>query len=355
MFEMVISRAPMRVSFLGGGSDLPVYLESGGEGRVLSATIDKYVYVVAKWRADKKIVASYSTLETVSHVSELENDYLRATLETFQVEDGIEIASMSDVSIPHSGLGGSSAFLVAIVAALRKIGCVDRYADLSQNLAQTAIRIEREILLRQGGIQDHYAAMYGGFNEFIFGPRGAVFVNPLTMPHDIKSKFLLIRINRQFQEPQTSDAIFKEISDPEYRQRSLALGERLAGLAEKGKRYIDRGDYGRAFGLMRDAWLVKRGLAAAVSNGLVDAIHAEVIGAGATAGKLCGAGGEGHMLFWCPEGREAVIERLQGRLDAVTIVPFGFSEGGVEARFAFGDAVERWWGRTTEGGSCATH
>ena len=330
---IVIARAPLRVSFLGGGSALPIYLQSGGEGRVLSATIDKDVHVIVKRLQERKVVAHYTAIEIVSRASELKNNYIRATLEAVGIETGIEIVSMSDISMLHSGLGGSSAFLVALIAALEALEEPDIYGGFS--LAQTAFRIETDILGKRIGAQDHYAAAYGGFNEFIFSRGETVFVKRLTMPPDIESKFLLIRIGRELQEPQTSDAIFEEIGNPSNSRRSLALCESLAKLAERGKRYIDRGDYDRAFGLMNDAWIAKRGLATAVSNKLIDTIYDEVIAAGAMAGKLCGAGGEGHMLFWCPKGRESVIERLQGSCLDATIVPFNFSLGGVETRVAF--------------------
>ena len=175
---MIITRVPFRVSFFGGGTDMPVWFERHG-GAVISTTIDKYCYVTARPLPpffDHRVRLAYSRIELVSELSEIEHPLIRAALQRFDRTD-IEIHYYADLPA-WSGLGTSSAFAVGLVGALS--GLEGRLLS-KKDLAIEAIRLERHVLEESGGYQDQVAAAYGGFNHVEFDPAGDFVVHPVVV------------------------------------------------------------------------------------------------------------------------------------------------------------------------------
>lgn len=331
MPELVLTRAPMRLSFLGGGSDLPLYVDGRGEwGCVLSATIDCWVYVVAKRRHDHRIVAHYQQIEQRQNIDELKNDHIREALKYAgwdpDFDGGIEIVSIGDVSLERSGLGGSSAFLVALLLALWRLQQRVATADPERSLAEAAFRLETQYIGKQAGRQDHYAAAFGGFNRYDFMEDEAVVVTQMSRGSlDLVASDQLLLLSSGIDH--VGGNVFEDVHRRENRERNLKLYGFLADLARKGARLIEQGDMERAFALIGDSWLAKRGTSELVSPPFIDEIYRQVIAAGAHGGKVCGTGGGGAMLFWCPDGKAGVLERLHGKYKEIG---FHFTDRGVE-------------------------
>jgi D-glycero-alpha-D-manno-heptose-7-phosphate kinase len=166
--RMVMTRAPLRITFVGGGTDLPFYYEKRDYGAVVSAAINKYICVTVNRKLDNDIRISYSKTEMVESVESIEHPAVREALRLFDIDKGIEIVSISDIPSRGTGLGSSSTFVVALLHALHSF----RGEFVNQDeLAREAVKIEREILKEPGGKQDQYLAAYGGVNlvKFLMG------------------------------------------------------------------------------------------------------------------------------------------------------------------------------------------
>ena len=190
---MIISKTPLRMSFVGGGSDLKVYY-SKGFGSVISTAIDKYVYITVNKRFTDHIRIGYSKIEYVKHVDDIEHNLVREALKRTGVKKGIEVVYMSDMLPAHegSGLGASSSILVGTLNALYAFNGEHVSAE---RLAREACEIEIDILGHPIGKQDQYAAAYGGFNYFMFHSDESVEVNPVIFKKEIRplaNKFVLM-------------------------------------------------------------------------------------------------------------------------------------------------------------------
>lgn len=173
----VISRAPLRVSFVGGGSDLPGRYESEYGGAVVAATIDKFVYCVARWRRDSKIYLTWREKEIVDNFSELRHGIVREALRFFGIEKGIEILLFADIPGTGSGLGSSGATSVAVTAALASLQGVFDFPE--KWIAETAVKIEQEAG-GKGGWQDQHISAFGGLIHFDFSGKGEIKIKRLA-------------------------------------------------------------------------------------------------------------------------------------------------------------------------------
>lgn len=314
MSSLVVVRVPLRVSFLGGGSDLPLFHENFGRaGCVLSCTINKYVYIVLNIR-DNKIIAKYSKTEEVESLDELKNEYVRETLKWVEWKGGIGVHSISNISLTSTGLGGSSAFLVGLLLALRALGASDTSSTrlqgvTSYNLAEEAFTIETGPLAKKIGRQDHYAVSLGGMNRLDFVPSsypyaGPVIQSPISFPDGLEDMLLMLYTG----ENSGGNEIFTDIHAN--KESVLPLYNDLANLARKGVEYAHKGQWEKVFLLMNDAWALKKGTSGLISNPHIDRMHNEIIRAGAASAKLLGAGSGGLMLCYCPNGKYTVLRCL---------------------------------------------
>lgn len=306
---MIVSRAPVRFSLGGGGSDLPAYASRHG-GFVVSAAVDKYVYVIANRRFLDTIRLSYSKTETVERVDDIQHQIFREALRFMKIDRGIELVSMADVPA-NSGLGSSSAFTVSLLNALHAYR--REYVPLGQ-LAEEACRLEIEQLGQPIGKQDQYASAFGRVVCLHIGKDGHVEVEPLWVSDDA------------FVELESNLHVFYTGIDREAtpvlvdQQRHMKAGgtpeaamHRIKELGYEVQRVLRRGDVD-AFGeIMHAHWIEKRKLSAQVSSSAIDEHYEAARKAGATGGKLMGAGAGGFFLFYCREGKQRLVETMVGR------------------------------------------
>ena len=172
---MIITKTPLRIGLVGGGTDIPEYYKNYG-GLLISAAINKYIYIIVNKKFDHKIRVSYSSTEIVDTVNEIKHPSVREAMKLLDIDGGIEILSVSDIPSTGTGLGSSSTFLVGLLNALHAYK--SEFASREQ-LAEEAIKIERKILREPGGMQDQYMASFGGINMLKFNENDSVYVNPV--------------------------------------------------------------------------------------------------------------------------------------------------------------------------------
>ena len=318
--DMIITRTPLRVGLVGGGTDLPDYYREHG-GRVLNAAIDKYVYVVVKQRFDDDIYVNYSSKEIVSRVEDLQHELVREALHMTGIRGGVEITTLSDIpSSGGSGLGSSSAVTVGLLQAL--FTYQGRQLTAAE-LADRACAIEIDRCRKPIGKQDQYAAAYGGVCDIRFGPGDRVVVDQLALTPQVRRKVqeeLLLFFTGV---TRSANSILSEqtanIAD---RLPQLHQLRDLAGEAANGLRDGDVDALGVA---MNKSWAAKRELASGVSTSQIDEAVEAAISAGATGAKVTGAGGGGFLLVVCPlENQRRVREQLAHLRELpISIEPFG--------------------------------
>jgi D-glycero-alpha-D-manno-heptose-7-phosphate kinase len=306
---LVITRTPLRISFAGGGTDLPDFYNING-GAVISAAVDKYVYVTVKRHSEifnEPIRINYSRTEQVNTVSEIENNIARECLRFMAIEPPIYISTVADLPA-SSGLGGSSCFTVGLLHALHAYRGERVTAG---QLAEEACYIEIEVLKEPIGKQDQYAVAFGGLNMFRFMPDGAVTVEPqravngavahlfsnIMMFWTGHSRPASMVLTVQKANTLNNLEVLRQMRDDAYELQQLCSAP-----------IIDPRSFGQA---LDRGWGLKRMLASSISNEQIDLSYNRAMAAGAEGGKLCGAGGGGFLMFVVrPENRERVREAL---------------------------------------------
>ncbi len=319
---MIISRTPLRISFVGGGSDLPAFYRQE-TGAVVSTAINKYIYITVNPKFDRKIRAAYSRTEIVENVDELKHELIRESLKLLGIKGAIEITSISDIPSQGTGLGSSSSYTVGLLNAL--------YAYLghlcgAERLAQEACHIEIERCGHPIGKQDQYIAAYGGLKFIRFNPDESVFVDPIICsPHVrqcIQERLLLLYTGLT----RRSSDILNEQQRNTKRDRSKrdAL-RRMARLAEQLYDALAHDDVDGFGEILHANWLEKRRLASGITRPEIDRWYETARAHGAIGGKLLGAGGGGFLLIYAPVNRHHEICRA---LPELRPVPFRFEPQG---------------------------
>jgi D-glycero-alpha-D-manno-heptose-7-phosphate kinase len=316
---LVVTRTPLRVSFAGGGTDLPAFYERNGHGAVLSTAINRYVYVTVKRHSElffEPIRLNYSKSEEVNHVDELENNIARECLKYLEIEPPIYISTVGDVPA-STGLGGSSAFAVGLLNALHAY----RGERVSAGqLAEEASYIEMDVLGEPIGKQDQYAAAFGGLNVFRFEPGGGVTVQHQRLTREQRE--MLFRCLLIFWTGHQRDAgrvLSEQAQNAEAQHdRLLRMRDQAHELNELFRRNgaVDLCELGR---VLREGWELKRGLASSISTTQIDAWYERALAAGAEGGKLCGAGGGGFLMFVVPDEHQSAVRSALGELDEIQI------------------------------------
>lgn len=304
---MILVKTPFRVSLVGGGTDLPEFYRLHGHGAVVSAAIDKYMYVMIHPYFHDKLRVKYSQTEDVTAVHELKHPIVRECLMRVAIQSGVEIASIADIPA-GLGLGSSSAFTVGLLHALHAFQ--GKYIAKGA-LAEEACRIEIERLSEPIGKQDQYAASHGGLNHFRFNADGSVERDDLMLNAEttdgLMSRLLMFYVGT----PRAARDILTEQRDSIAEAGRFGAASQLAALAEDMRNAIKAGRLSEIGAILHEGWLLKKSLASLVSNAAIDEIYAAARDAGARGGKLLGAGGGGFVLFYCePEAHDAVRARL---------------------------------------------
>ena len=345
---MIISRTPFRISFFGGGTDYPDWYRRHG-GAVLATTINKYCYISCRYLPpffDHKFRVVYSKIEDRKNIDEILHPPVREVLRYLNFEKGVEIHHDGDLPA-RSGLGSSSSFTVGLLNALYALkGVMADKADL----ARKAIHIEQERLKEAVGSQDQTLAAHGGPSHIEFLRNGEINVQPLTL-HTDRIKELSAHLMLFFTGiSRTASEVVKEYlpelisKEPQLKRAGEMVDEALAILRD-GK---DLAPFGK---LLHEAWKLKRSFSPKISTSYVDEVYEAGIGAGATGGKLIGAGGGGFVLFFVPPSKQpAVMQRLR----KLVHVPFRFEFSGSRIIFFdpeedFSEQAQKWEERARRG------
>lgn len=319
---MIVSRTPLRVSFVGGGTDIGWYYEKG-EGAVVSTTIDKYIYITVNKKFDGKLRVSYSKTEMVDDVSDLRHDLVRECLKLVGVNKGIEITSISDVPSEGTGLGSSSSYTVGVLNGLYG----HRGKDVSsERLAKEACKIEIEILGKPIGKQDQYIAAYGGLQYIQFNPDGTVEVDPIMCKPKTKEKLAGDLLMLYTGKTRGTDYMLKKqkksVLNSEAKRKGMG---KMVQLAKEMKRTLSRNDLNTFGELLHENWLLKKDLADEISNGKIDAWYKKARRNGAVGGKILGAGGGGFLLLYAPNSKH---KKILAALPELSPFKFSFESQG---------------------------
>lgn len=303
---MIISRTPYRVSFAGGGTDLPAFCRHQF-GAVLSTTLERHMYVNVHPRFEPSFRVAYSEIEIASDWTEIRHDLVREALRTVGLTEPLEITTIGDVPA-GTGMGSSSSLTVGLVAAL--LTHAGQPID-PRRLAEEACRIELDRLQKPIGRQDQYAAAFGGLNYFRFNPDGSVDVEPVSctpvVRADLERHMLLVATGQS----RSADDILRRqsLSTPAYRH---VLG-RMRDLAARMRDCLtERNPWESFAACLHEGWELKRSLGCGISSGPVDALYQSARAAGAWGGKLLGAGGGGFLLVMAPPERHPAIRAALG-------------------------------------------
>jgi D-glycero-alpha-D-manno-heptose-7-phosphate kinase len=319
---MIISRTPFRISFVGGGTDIRSFY-SQEEGAVLSTSIDKYIYIVVKKQVsivEFKYRINWSKVEFKNHIDDIEHPIVRETLRLMEIDFPIEITTFADIPA-ETGLGSSSSFTVGLLNAL--------YALKGQMvtksvLASQAAHIEVDILGRNIGQQDHYAAAYGNMNVFTFHKNDDVTVDPVFYRPEVRRELennLLL-----FYTALKRDASEVLQAQNEKSEENIHVLTEMKEMVPKLREVISCGKKMHEFGeILHEGWLKKKSLTSAISSNQIDNYYNKAQNTGALGGKLLGAGGGGFLLFYVEkQNQTAVAEALSDLYQ----LKFRFDSGG---------------------------
>ena len=283
---MIISQTPLRISFVGGGTDLKEYWEAE-EGKVLSSAIDKYVFVIIKQRFDDMIYLNYSEKVITDDVYKIPHDLIRETMIKTGVDRGVEITTLADIPSEGSGLGSSSSITVGLLNVLYAYTGEQVTAE---RLAREACEIEIDFLKKPIGKQDQYIAAYGGLREITFCKDGTVDINKINIPNNKKlhfgSNMLLFYTNIT----RKSETILTQ-QKKDIPEKLDVLGK-LKSHVPVVKNILENGLPMNELGyILNDAWKEKRELNNNITTDMIDYMYERAISAGALGGKISGAGG----------------------------------------------------------------
>ena len=324
---MIISRAPFRVSFAGGGTDIPSFYEKHG-GCVLSTTIKKYVYLTIHPAFNRDDISlKYSKTENVHNYQEIEHKIFHEAFRRFNIS-GVEIASMAHVTA-GTGLGSSSTFTVALLKLLYTYE--NRYVS-TYHIAKEACEIEIEDLGNPIGKQDQFAAAFGGLRFYEFMPNGFVKIEPISMKKESYKK--LEENCLMFYTGLKHDAskILKEQKDNVERDsKKEEMLLKMCDLARELKTHFEQNDVDFLGECLSKGWQLKKQMASSISQTAIDELYELGIKNGATGGKLLGAGGGGFLLFYVPtkEGKEKIRKAFKDYKE----LPFELDNSGVSIIF----------------------
>lgn len=306
---MIITRTPFRISFAGGGSDLPAFYQQE-PGCVLSTSIDKYMFLAAHPFFDKhKIQLKYSKTELVEKIADIQHPIFRQVLSDHKLT-GIDINSIADIPA-GTGLGSSSSFTVGLLHTVNAY--LGRYASAEQ-LAAGACDIELNKLGEPIGKQDQYAAAYGGLNFITFNPDETVNVEKIIMRTDKKSELEENLIMIYTGDTRSASALLKEQGKATVSQKDKFNNVReMVQLAYNLKKVLSENNIDEFGRILHEGWLLKKSLTGGISNTLVDNIYDEGLKAGALGGKLLGAGGGGFILFYCPKEKQPGFRKTMSK------------------------------------------
>jgi len=329
---VILARAPLRIPLGGGGTDLPSYYSEHG-GFILSAAINKYIYIyVNRPAADDLLRIKYAKYEQVSSVDEVQHDLVRPTLKLLNIKTNLEIVSMADVP-DGTGLGSSGSYLVALLTALYELV---REKVPTQALAESACHIEMDLAQHPVGKHDHYLAAFGGMTTLDIQKDGRVHVSPLDISistvDELKSNTLLFhtgitRSSRDILGAQKADTLRGDSSVIDSLHVTKDIGYRI-------KDALERGDLHCYGALLDEHWQNKKKRNGKISDGRID--HWYDVGRhnGALGGKIMGAGGGGFLMLYCPSEHKGKLRKAM-EAEGIREMRFDFDFEGAKVLVNF--------------------
>ena len=324
---MIVVQTPLRISFLGGGTDFEdFYLNHGGA--VLTTAIDKYIFIIVKERFDDMIYVNYSKKEIADSPDKLEHELVREAMKITGVTKGVEITTLADVPADGIGLGSSSSVTVGLLQALY---AYQGEIVSAEALAEQACHIEIDILGKPIGKQDQYIAAFGNTRFITFDKTGIKVESIKLSPEDkrrLNENLLLFYTGMS---RNASDILSEQKANINQRLDVLSEMEKLAFKA-KG---IFLNGYGSPNGFgefLHRGWELKRSLASKISNSEIDDIYEAARRAGAIGGKITGAGGGGFLLLYCRVEKQ---DEVRGALKGLRELPFHFEQDGSKVIFNY--------------------
>lgn len=319
---MIITQTPFRMSFFGGGTDFPEFYKQYG-GSVLSATFDKYCYVTVRHLPpffDYCTELSYAKTERVSDVGQIQHPAIREAMNMLDMHD-LRLSYEADLPA-RSGLGTSSSFAVGMLLAFYALK--GKYVD-KRTLADQAVYLERVLCAESGGVQDQIAASFGGFNRIRFDADGYT-VSPVILSPQRKEE-----LNENLMLFFTGFSRFSADIQTETKKclknRKDQLLEMLCLVDDAEKVLTSKADLEQFGKLLDYTWRLKRGITSQISTDSIDLIYEKALRAGATGGKLLGAGGGGFLLFYVEKDRQ---KKVREALEDLLYVPFVFENAGTK-------------------------
>ena len=324
---MIISKTPYRISFFGGGTDYPSWYKKNG-GSVISASIDKYIYISCRtlppfFRHKYRIV--WSHIETVRKLNQIKHKVVKIMIKRYKIKNGLEIHYDGDLPA-RSGMGSSSVFVVGL---MNLFNSVKNRKISKKKLAKDSIYFEQKILKEVVGSQDQIAAAYGGFNKIVFKKNG----NFKVLPISAKSKTIkklnknLLLVYTGYK--RTAHHIAKSyVNKLQTSKKEYVL--KISNYVKDAEKAIKKGQLDMFGKLLNDAWIEKKKLSVSITNPSIDKIYNTAIKNGALGGKLLGAGGGGFFIFYVPYSKQKKFIREFKRF--ITI-PFKFTTEGSKILF----------------------
>jgi D-glycero-alpha-D-manno-heptose-7-phosphate kinase len=301
---MIVTKTPLRVSFFGGGSDLPEFYNDS-PGAVLSTTIDVSMFIAINESPKKRIKACYDEIEIVDTAAYLNHNRIRETLLHHNITNNLEISSFCNIPTKGTGLGSSSSYTVGLSHALSEY---EKVKPTKYELAETAYFIERERCNEKLGKQDQYAAAFGGINLIQFFSND-VQVTPVNISSDTINKlnthlmFFYTGITRV-----ANDILEHQASKSKEDKDTKGFIKRMVDVAFDGSKVFTKSGNIKEIGSMLDyTWALKRQLTRGISNEIIDTYYADAMRAGAVGGKLLGAGGGGFLMFVVPPNKQQAV------------------------------------------------
>jgi D-glycero-alpha-D-manno-heptose-7-phosphate kinase len=316
---MIISKTPLRISLIGGGTDLKDFYQKN-LGHVISTTIDKYIYVIIKERFDDLIVLHYTENEIVDEVDKIKHELIREALVKVGITKGIEIITLADIPSKGTGLGSSSTLTVGLLNALYTYKGIQ---PTEEKLAREACEIEIDILKKPIGKQDQYIAAYGGLKKFTFLNNENVDIKSFNVSGNerrILGSNLTLHYTNIIRD--ANSILEKQKKNIETKNKELIL---ISGFVDNVELAIEERDFNEIGIMLKKSWDAKKLLSDNISNNVIDEMVDKAMNNGATGCKIAGAGGGGFLLSYVPREKQDNYRKAMAEYKELPFMidPFG--------------------------------
>lgn len=316
---MIISKTPLRISLIGGGTDLKDFYKNN-LGHVISTTIDKYIYVIIKERFDDLIVLHYTENEIVNEVNQIKHELIREALAKVGITKGIEIITLADIPSKGTGLGSSSTLTVGLLNALYTYKGIQA---TQEKLAREACEIEIDILNKPIGKQDQYIAAYGGLKKFTFLKNEKVDIKCFTLSSNerrVLGSNLTLHFTNIIRD--ANSILEKQKTNIEVKNKELLL---ISNLVHDVELAIENKNFNEIGNVLKKNWGAKKLLTDNISNNVIDTMVDNAISNGATGCKIAGAGGGGFLLSYVPREKQDIYRKAMKEYKELPFMidPFG--------------------------------